>query len=218
MQLHDVDRSARRTIADAFEVLRNKLGFSENLRARIRTREMRLPTGELTALVQIVCQEIGWTVSLPTSAHFIGSHTMSTGPEKFGICRLDGATADSDGNVELSDGTYLHKVHMLPTMISSGLTEIEALIVHQVVAFVGAQDRCYRCVEEAVLPDTKFLDFNALQRLELPTLNRIHRHIYERAEKNPNLPRVSRQTVARVLNKCGMRLPRSGARSAPEAG
>jgi hypothetical protein len=217
MQLYDTDRTARRTIADAIEVLRTKSDFSENSRAQIRTRELRLPTGDVTSLVQMVSHEIGWAVSLPTSAHFVGTRTMAPGPEHFNISRLEGAIVDSNGNVELSDGTYLHKVHVVPTAISSKVTEMEALIVHLVVACVAAQDKCYRYLHETALPGMKFLDYSTLPGLELPTLKGIYRYVIERTEKSPQLPRVSRQTVARVLNKCGMRLPRSGARSAPRA-
>ena len=47
--LQEERRTSRRTVADALEVVRQKLGINEIARAEIRIGHFQLPSGELSA-------------------------------------------------------------------------------------------------------------------------------------------------------------------------
>ncbi|MGA7545508.1 MAG: hypothetical protein WBW08_06740, partial [Methyloceanibacter sp.] len=186
IRLYDDGRKSRRTIADAVESLRDRPGFSEDMRAEISTGRLQLPTGKVVSLVQVICQEIGWAVSLPTSVYFYGTRTTGVAPEEFEISRLEGAVADANSNVELSDGTLLHAVEVQPVCLPDAMTEQEMLIVHAAIAFIGAEARCYRHLRakkslKAKFPDelrkAKFLDFATLPGLKIFGLKDFTRYV-----------------------------------------
>jgi hypothetical protein len=68
--LQEERRNSRRTIADAFEVVHQVLGIDEIPPARIQIGLLPLPSGQVTALVDVVFADLGCRVSLPTSARF----------------------------------------------------------------------------------------------------------------------------------------------------
>ena len=78
MVLIDEDRKSRRTIADAIEAIRlASSGFPATARLTIRTHPLRLPSGDVPFLTQVVCAELALTVSLPTSKKFRAKGTRT---------------------------------------------------------------------------------------------------------------------------------------------
>ena len=140
-------RGSMRSVADAIEALRKAGRFSEDLVAQIRTQLIRLPTGVVTCIVLVISPpregEQSWGVALPSSASFKGKRDAGD-LEEFEISRLDRAWVDKNGWVELSDGTYLHALNVIPTAIRPELTEIQKRIVYWTIKFVGAEAKCYR--------------------------------------------------------------------------
>ena len=63
-------RTKRRTVADALEVVRQRLGVVEITRAEIRLAPLALPWGGSTAAVVVLFPDLGCYVSLPASARF----------------------------------------------------------------------------------------------------------------------------------------------------
>jgi hypothetical protein len=68
--LEEHHRAKRRTVADALEVVHEKLGVYEITRAEIKIHHLQLPSGECT--VAVFFADLGCHVSLPTSARFRG--------------------------------------------------------------------------------------------------------------------------------------------------
>ena len=69
-RLQEERRSSRRAIADVLEVVHQVFGLKETLRGEVRVGPLRLPSGEWTALVDVVFPDLDYRVSLPTSARF----------------------------------------------------------------------------------------------------------------------------------------------------
>jgi len=217
MVLIDEDRKSRRTIADAIEAIRLvSSGFPATARLTIRTYPLRLPSGDVPFLTHVVCAELAVAVSLPTSKKFRAKGTGSLEFEEFETCLLDGASAEIIGErleVVLSDGRRLRGVQVIPCSLppcGDGQRQTDALRLHEeviglVVEMCGAQDRCYRFVDNDLLPGFRLLDFNALQDLPLPPLSEIMNYIQL---NNARLHSISRQTVANILRDWGLRIPR----------
>jgi len=69
-RLFEEDRSSRRTIADAIEVLRQACDFNSHDRAEIRIGPLPLPSGDVVGLVnvQFPVRDTVFIVSLPAAA------------------------------------------------------------------------------------------------------------------------------------------------------
>jgi hypothetical protein len=208
---HTIDgpgRCMRRSVADAIEALRNAGKLPEEECAEITAAPLRLPNGEMPSMVFVVCRanpsEPLFGVPLPTSARFTGRRPGKECLESFAISRLDGASIDKDGTIELADGTRLHAVNVVPAPLPWELTEIQKRIVYWTIRFIKAEAECYHYGPPA--PDLEWLDYGTLYGLELPKLEAIAQYI---AEADPTI-NVSRQTIANALSACGMRRPRSG--------
>jgi hypothetical protein len=219
MQLIDEDRKSRRTIADAIETIRLASSvFPANARFTIRTRPLRLPSGDVPFLALVMCAELALAVSLPTSKKFRAKGTRAPANlefQEFETCLLDGAIAeiiDERLEVILSDGRRLRGVEVIPCYLppcGDGKRQMDAVRLHEeviglVVKMCNAQDRCYRFVDEDVLPSVRVLAFGTLQDLSLGTLSDIANYIHLNHERlNP----VSPQTVANILRDWGLRIP-----------
>ena len=57
-RLHEQRRTSRRTVADALDVVRQRLGVDEIARAEIQIGPLQLPSGKLTALVDVVFPDL----------------------------------------------------------------------------------------------------------------------------------------------------------------
>jgi hypothetical protein len=205
---HTIDgRACMRSVADACEALRKEHRLSDDISAQVRTIEFNLPTGIRTSIVLAVSQmhedEPSWGVALPSSATFKG-RSLSGRQQEFDISRLDGACVDATNRVTLVDGTVLYAVEVIPTRICRELNALQKRIVHLTIAYIGAEEVCYRALPDGLLPGQRFLDYSTLYDLELPCLKAIERYIAKRGLN------VNRQTTANALSVCGMRRPRSG--------
>jgi hypothetical protein len=116
-RLFEEDRSSRRTIADAIEVLRRTCDFNSHDRAEIRIGPLRLSSGDVVGLVdvQFPVRDKVFIVSLPTSARFRANCGGASQRGCFEIFRLDGAVVAFDGNVLLKDGATFSAVEVIPT-------------------------------------------------------------------------------------------------------
>ena len=108
-------RTKRRTVADALEVVRQRLGVVEITRAEIRLAPFALPWGGSTAAVVVLFPDLGCYVSLPASARFGARTDTSPQRQAFEIALLEGAEICSDGSVLLKDGSRLRAVEVEPT-------------------------------------------------------------------------------------------------------
>jgi hypothetical protein len=179
--LSDDQRYARRTIADAIDVLCEAVDFGSGGQAKMRVGRLRLPSNEVVGLVQLVfkgaSKQRGFIVSLPASTHFTGMREKTAQRECFDIVRLDGAKVDSSGNVVLTRGAELHGVELVPALLPRNPSELDWRIVHHIVAIIGQEERCYRSPRKGfrgrqreMVPDVRFLDCQRLSKLDLPPL------------------------------------------------
>jgi hypothetical protein len=216
-RLCEEDRTSRRTISDALNVLCECTGFDEHNRAEIRVGPMQLPSGELVGLVDIVFdaprQEKASIVSLPTSGRFRCIDEASSARQSFEIARLDGAAVDAKANVLLADGSNLRAVEVIPARLPYEPSELDWLILHHVIAMTGAGEHCYRSLREGLpphlaemVPDIRAIDFARLyaRPMNLPPLGKIVRYI---GRRDPRL-KASRRKIADALRTFGLRVPR----------
>jgi hypothetical protein len=208
--LQEGGRTKRRTVADALEVVREKLGVDEITRAEVSIHHLPLPSGECTGLVAVLFPDLGCCVTLPTSARFRGLTGTSSQQEVFEISRIDRATVGSDGSVRLVDGTWLRAVEVIPSHMPYELSELEKLILRHVIVLTGSY-YCYRSIREGLpeqlhqqVPDLRALDYSRVRTIRAPSLKVIKGFI---EDQNPQL-KVSSQKIADALAKCGVRVPR----------
>jgi hypothetical protein len=152
VRLQEERRTSRRTVADALDVVGQDLAPNEVLRAQIRIGPLRLPSGKCTALVDVVFPDLGYIVSLPTSARFRALSDTSSRHQLFEIFRLDGAEVCADGSVRLADGTQLRAVEVIPTHLPYKPSKLEERILQHVIlsqdrtVVIGASERACRSI------------------------------------------------------------------------
>ncbi len=181
--LREEERNHRFTVQDAIDVLPKSAGFGDGDFAEIRVGGMRLPSGEVVGLTNVlfISEAVGKTlvVSLPASVRFKANPQGEADPCLFSIFELDGAKVDNNGSVRLPDGTVLRAVEVIPANLPLKPSVLDWLIVHHVISIIGAEDRCYRslrehakpkCLDlpEDIVPDVRSIDCSALKGLELP--------------------------------------------------
>jgi hypothetical protein len=213
--LQEERRTRRRTVADAFEVVRQLLGIDEIPRAQIQLGPLRLPSGKLTALVDLVFPDLGCRVSLPTSARFRALTDASSQHRAFKISLLDQAEVCSDGSVLLADRSRLRAVEVIPTHLPYEVSELEERILQHVIARTNSY-HCYRSMREDVpehfrdqIPDIRVLDYSRVRTIQAPPLRAIRAYIQA---SDPEL-KVSSQKIADALAMFGVRIPRRRSRA-----
>src|SRR6202030_447990 len=111
-------RTARRTVADALEVLRERAGFADRDCAEICVGLLKLRSAEVVGVVQLLFdvpfQGKTYVVSLPTAGRFYARQLNSSQRDCFAIAKLDRAITDSRGTVLLADGTTLRAGEVSP--------------------------------------------------------------------------------------------------------
>jgi hypothetical protein len=184
-RLFEKDRSSRRTIADAIEVLRQACDFNSQDRAEIRVGPLRLSSGDVVGLVdaRFPVRDNVFIVSLPTSSQFSAICHRASQRDCFEIFRLDGRL---QGNVVLKDGATLGAVEVIPTRVLFDPTELDWRIVQLAVAMIGAENLCYRSLRAGVpqpqqdmVPGLRRLDCSKLYGSGLPPLKQIAFYIGE---------------------------------------
>jgi hypothetical protein len=202
----------RRTIADAIDVLHKNVGFESADRGQIRVGRMRLPSMDVVGLTRVSFESADrqktFIVWLPAAVKF---KAISKGGSLIDdIGRLDDATVDGAGNVELSDGTLIRAVEIILAELPYKLTALDKAIVSLTISHLGAQNKCSYssgglfCEHPEDDPTTGFIDCSKLADLQIPELKVIKGYIKDRA---PRLNSLSEQKISDTLRKFGMRIP-----------
>lgn len=222
--LREEERNHRFTVSHAIDVLLKSAGFGDDDFAEIHVGILPLPSRDMVGLANVFfdSRTLGKTlvVSLATSAEFRAKRQGEADARRFSIFELDGAKVNNNGIVRLSDGAVLRAVEVIPAKLPLKPSDLDWRIVHHVISIIGAEDHCYRslreharpkCLDvlEEMIPNIRFLDFNALEGLELPSLKYLAAQI---AKKDPTLKRLSHQKISDALRKFGMRVPASRSR------
>jgi hypothetical protein len=209
-RLREEWRTKRRTVADVFDVVRQVLGLEDPPQGKINLGPLRLPSGEWTALVDIVFPDLDCIVTLPTSARFRGRSVRNSEHQEFDITRLDGADVASDGSVRLVDGTQVRAVEVVPTHLPYKPSELEERILRHVISLTRSE-YCYRSIREGLpehlqlrVPDVRALDYSRVRTVQAPPLKVIRAFI---EDHDPDL-KLSEQKIADALARFGVRVPR----------
>ena len=178
-------RTKRRTVADALEVVRQRLGVVEITRAEIRLAPLALPWGGSTAAVVVLFPDLGCYVSLPASARFGARTDTSPQRQAFEIALLEGAEICSDGSVLLKDGSRLRAVEVEPTGLHRPSALDERILGH--VIAMTKSFHCYRSIREGLpedlqrqTPDLRALDYSRVRTIQAPPLKVIRGYIEKR--------------------------------------
>jgi hypothetical protein len=203
-RLAEEDRLLRRTLADALEVLCKRAGFYSSHQATIAVGGLRLPSGQVVGLTQLLFRTSAKTyvVSLPTAVKFQAIAAEASRVETFDVFRLDGAIVESDGLVHLADGTQLRAVKVIPAPLPLQPQDLDWRIVHATVKAIGAEKHCYRRLTDAF--SEEFVDCAKLRDLSPPSRKKL---IYLIAKVDPELGKVSGQKIADTLWMFGIRRP-----------
>jgi hypothetical protein len=213
-RLSEEARNSRRTMADAVEVLREKVGFGDNDRAEVSIGLLKLPSAEVVGVVQIIFDpqrgDKAYVVSLPTSKQFKAYRANAPQRDRFDIAELHGATLDGRGAVLLTNGIALQAVEVIPACLPLEPTKLDWRIIRYALSIIGA-NHCYRhwasglpSQLQEMLADLRFVDCSAFESLTPPPLKVLSSRI---REKDPTLKMLSGQQVADTLRKFGIRIP-----------
>ncbi len=218
MSTHEVlgerEWKTRRTVADAIDVLHQDVGFEGDDRAQFRLGPMRLASGVIVSLVSVyfssAARQKTFIVWLPTAVKFRAILRDQSVIDQFDIDRLEEATLDNAGNVELCDGTRMRAVEIIPVPLPYKLSGLDCVIIRLAISKIDAQDKCSYSTEGLFSehpnddPYIGYIDCSKLTGLCVPELKVIKGYIGERA---PRLKSVSEQTISNALRKFGMRIP-----------
>ena len=130
-RISEDERSQRRSVQDALEVVRWFPGFEEIASkpgpkipiARVRICFLKLPSGATPALVDCVFSVLGAIVSLPTAEHFHAYCIEERHCLRFRIEELHDAAVMTDGTVVLPSGKRLRGVVIRPAHVARTTTE-----------------------------------------------------------------------------------------------
>ncbi len=209
VRLREEERTKRRTVVDAVEVVRQELGVDEVGPAHIKVGPLPVPGRRPVSVVLVVFSELNCCVSLPTCSQFKARNEARVGLQTFEIRRLDGGEILTDGSVRLTDATRLHAVEVVPTFLQYERSELEERILRHVIALTNA-NHCYRSLRyglppplQAMLPDIRMIDYSRLPSIQVPGLKIIRAYI---RDHDPSFA-VSNQTIANTLERFGVRIP-----------
>ena len=208
-------RDSARTVSEAVTLLRREAGLRKGDRAKIGVGLLRLPSGDLVGLAEIVFastrRSTTYAVPLQSAASFNAIRAGYPGYDRYDIARLGSAEVDVNGLVVLSDGTVLEAVKFLSAPMLTKPSETDWRIIHLVLSVIKGGEQCYRSLSEGLPPevaelvsDERFLDCNRLSALDLPPLKVI---AFDIRKKDPTL-KASDQKIADALRKVGARQPR----------
>ena len=147
---------------------------------------------------------------MPSSATFSARTTLGE-CQQYEIQKLNDARSDSEGNVELANGQFLHQIELIPAPAHYDFTLTEQEIVRAAIVFLQREGllehQCYRSVDE-MLPDLTLLDYAQVAKVQIKRLKPVVRFIMEL-----KLPNVTETFISITLKRAGMQLPRSRARN-----
>jgi hypothetical protein len=197
----DAETSASKCSQSGHPRIRNSLGRSMVRALDGGQLRIRLPDGRLSGIVSVLGpqQQDGTrrVIFMPSAATF-SARTTRGDRQQYEIQRLNDARSDSEGNVELANGQFLHGIDLIPAPAHYDFTlQREGLLEHQ----------CYRSVDGKLLPGLKVLDYAQVAKIQIKRLKPVVRFIMEL-----KLPDVTETFIGATLKRAGVQLPRSGAR------
>ena len=210
-------RSQRRSIADVLDVVRTFPEFNDLARqapqrpiARVRVEQLQLPSGEWTALIDVIFSALCTIVSLPLASSFEACADGRPKRRRFPISDLDNAEISVDGTALLNDGTHLADVIIKrPTYLPYTWSDIDLQILRSVIAMTGSYRRCTRDLRRGVprrfwrmLPAVRLIDYRAVRKIRRPPIKAITQYLRQHA---PHLKNVSDQKIADGLGIFGIR-------------
>jgi hypothetical protein len=210
MRAFDLDildvRKTCRTVRDGLDRL-GVLDAGKTVVATIHAGKIPCPKGRTLGLVLIGTGSPGDLgrrfARLPDNATFRAELVDGT-PIPVDICELDGATVESTGAVRLSDERRLRRVEL-----RSGypyehydFSEREHHIVHLALRLIGEEDRCYRPLNEQLLPGEKCLDYTVVQQVRLPRVKKLLARIQQESDLD-----ISKLEIEDILRRSGMQFP-----------
>jgi hypothetical protein len=199
-------RKSMRSLADALTKLRDEHHLDEGQNVTIKTKGVILPDGHLSGFVSVLGpQQPDGTrmfIFMPSSARFSGRATLGDW-HTYVISELNDATSDSDGNVELVDGRFLHAIELIPAPAHYDFRLTEHKIVDSALAYLELRHQCYRALDKELLPGLKVLDYAEVAKVRIKKLKPVVRHVINL------LPDVSDTQIIATLKRAGMQLPRS---------
>ena len=211
-------RSQRRSIADALDVVRAFPEFNEFARqaaplrpiARVRVGPIQLPSGKLSALIDVIFPALCAIVSLPTASSFEACADGRPKRRRFPISELDNAEISADGTAVLNVGMRLTDVIITrPTRLPYAWSKLDLQILRCVIAMTGSYPRCTRDLRRGVprrfwkmLPAVPLIDYSAVSKIRRPPIKAIKRYLYRDARHLKNL---SHQKIADALGTFGIR-------------
>ena len=202
-------RKSMRSLADALAKLSEEHNLREGQNVEIKTMGMRLPDGRLSGVVSVLGPQqpdgTRMVIFMPPSARFSARTTMGH-RQTYMISKLNDATSDSDGNVELVDGQFLHAIELIPAPAHYDLTPTEHMIVHAAIASLKLEHQCYRALHD-LLPGLKVLDYAEIAQVWIEKLKPVVRDVRK------SVPEVSDTFIVATLKRAGMQLPRSRRRA-----
>jgi hypothetical protein len=195
-----------RSLADALEELRKCNGLFGSGSIEIKVMMMALPDRHVTGLgVMLGPHQPDGTrsvIPLPSSASFRAAGTMGM-RQCYDIEMLNDALCDAEGNVELSNGQYVHDIDFVPTPMHYDLTEDQREIVRYAIRFLDAENDCYRPIGPELLPGVIGLDYAKLPGIWIRSMKALH------YELGKDLPDVEPHFISITLTRAGFRLPRA---------
>src|SRR4051794_12032938 len=121
-------QNQHRTVSDAIDALAREAGFGNADIAEIRVGILQLPSGATVGLTNLsFCNRatgmhfVKW---LATAAKFWAKPQGEADARQFCINELDGAKADNDSVVRLSDGTVLRAVEVIAAKLPREPSEL----------------------------------------------------------------------------------------------
>ena len=199
-------RKSMRSLADALTKLREEHHLDEGQNVTIKTMGVMLPDGHSSGFVSVLGPQqpdgTRMIIFMPSSARFSGRTTLGD-CHTYMISELNDATSDSDGNVELVDGRFLHAIELIPAPAHYDFSLTDHKIVHSALAYMELGHQCYRALDKELLPGLKVLDYAEVAKVRIKKLKPVVRHVINL------LPDVSDTQIIATLKRAGMQLPRS---------
>jgi hypothetical protein len=144
----------------------------------------------------------GWVIRMPSSLRFTARTTRGE-QLTYEIALLNDAISDSDGNVQLSEGQFLHQIDLIPTRSAYDFTTTQ--VVRHALKFLRVEDQCYLPIDGRLLPGVRLLHYGTLRNVRIPNVKAVQNYV----EKH--LTGVSRPAIVTALKRAGMQFPRSRA-------
>ena len=201
----------RRTIADAIDVLQKFAGFEGTIVPKFNLAGYGYPRDRSLVLRGFHLK--ARPIERPSSSSFcqrrLNSRLINLLVGDIG--RLEGATLDEKGNVELQDGTLMRAVEITPALLPYEISSLDRAIVALTLSQMNALDICSYSSGGVFLdhskddPDVGFIDCSKLAGLNVPILKVIKGHIADRAPNSQLFQNKRSRTRSRKIwntNSC----------------